>query len=139
MHRIGDTGAGERADIDEFVRRLREGSFGHEPERAEPTPAPDGLGATALAASAMRSDAEDTVAPSSRFDTGAFLPTLSELEKGEWFDLREPTGFVRVRLSWISPLKTFYLFIGANSALTRSFDPQALEGLFVRGDMRRLG
>ena len=68
------------------------------------------------------------------------LPPLviGELRKGEWFDLVEAGATSRVRLSWVSPLRSFYLFIGTDSALTRSLDPAALAGLVERGELTRV-
>ncbi len=138
--RSGDTGPGYPADIDDFVRRLREGTFGHEAARVDDkglAPVSAGLGLPTASDAAIVEDPRDDVAPPTC--NGAFVPMPGDLKKGDWFDLRDPRGFVRVRLSWISPLKTFYLFVGADSALTRSFDPQVLEDLLKRGDLRQLG
>ena len=144
-HDAGD--APEVLDIDDFARRLREGSFGPEMPRV----ADAGKFAAAADFGGLR--AADEATPSMLSTTqreagvaapaapiGAASPAIADLLKGEWFELREsgnPRGFVKVRLSWISPLRSFYLFIGADSALTRSFDPESLEDLFVRGDLRR--
>ncbi len=132
--------APDALDIDDFARRLREGSFGPEILRADarsagaPTEAGGLRTAEEATPSMLAADAREEIdAP-----PAAPAPTLADLRKGEWFELREPRGFVRVRLSWISPLKSFYLFIGADSALTRSFDPVVLTDLLARGDLRCL-
>ncbi|MGI9024392.1 MAG: DUF1631 family protein [Burkholderiaceae bacterium] len=127
-------------DIDDFARRLREGSFGPEIPRADtrgagaPTEA-RGLRTAEEATPSMLADAARKAIDA---PPAAPMPTIADLHKGEWFELREPRGFVRVRLSWISPLKSFYLFIGADSALTRSFDPGVLTDLLARGELRYL-
>ena len=126
------------SDIDDFARRLREGSFGPEMPRADTRspgspPEAGGLRPADESTPSMLSGAPAVDAP-----PVARAPTIAHLRKGEWFELREPRGFVRVRLSWISPLKSFYLFIGADSALTRSFDPAVLTDLLARGDLRCL-
>ncbi len=131
----------EALDIDDFARRLREGSFGPEIPRAQPASGRlvvadrPGLRAAEEATPSMLS-----TAPREAVDTAGPPPAIADLKKGEWFELRDelrkPGGFVKVRLSWISPLRSFYLFIGADSALTRSFDPESLSELFVRGDLR---
>lgn len=139
----------EGLDIDDFARRLREGSFGPEIPRiatagetasasagTEPRPglrtADDATPSMVSAAAREAADALPVTPP----------PAIADLKKGEWFELRDESGkpgaFVKVRLSWISPLKSFYLFIGADSALTRSFDPGALGALLARGDLRRV-
>lgn len=135
----------EALDIDDFARRLREGSFGPEMPHAADTS--DRASAAERAESRAGLRTADDATPSMLFsesleacdaEPGPPAPAITDLHKGEWFELREPRGFVRVRLSWISPLKSFYLFIGADSALTRSFDPLALGDLFARGDLRRV-
>jgi Protein of unknown function (DUF1631) len=132
---VGINGLG----IDVFAKRLREGSFGPETITAA------GDGRPTETAIGLRT--VDDVTPSmlraaSVTDTANGPATIApivitELRKGEWFDLRESHGFVRVRLSWVSPLRSFYLFIGADSALTRSLDPAGIQSLVMRGDLRR--
>ena len=149
--RLADHDAPENLDIDDFARRLREGSFGPEtPRAADPAEAIDAVNANAATVTELGSDrsglrgADDSTpsmlsgVPRESAASAAPVPAIADLRKGEWFELREPRGFVRVRLSWISPLRTFYLFIGADSALTRSFAPTTLEDLLVGGDLRRL-
>ena len=134
-------GVDDEFGIDAFARYLREGSFGPE---------------TAVQGQVghLRSDvglrtADDTtpsmlraaapILPGPMTGGPAAEPTiiLSQLRKGEWFELRDARSAMRVRLSWVSPLRSFYLFIGADSALTRSFDPTALTDLIDRGDLKR--
>ncbi len=131
--------------IDAFARYLREGSFG--PETVPDVPAggiaaPNEVGlrtADDITPSMLRA-----ATPAERADDGAspvetVAPVvIAELRKGEWFELRDANGYLRVRLSWVSPLRSFYLFIGADSALTRSFDPATLTDLIERGDLRRV-
>jgi hypothetical protein len=128
--------------IDSFARRLREGSFGVEtiidvnsakatissigPRTADDA-TPSMLRNAALNTQGEYPDATQTIAPI----------VIAELNKGDWFDLRHGDGLTRVRLSWVSPLRSFYLFIGTNSALTRSLDPVAIKALVARGDLRR--
>ncbi len=131
----------EALDIDDFARRLREGSFGPEAPR---TAAADAVAAADLPG--LRAAGDDTpsmlsmAGRNSRAAPTTPAPVIADLRKGEWFELREPSrGFVKVRLSWISPLRSFYLFIGADSALTRSFDPHSLTDLLACGDLRPFG
>ncbi|MET0504461.1 MAG: DUF1631 family protein [Luteibacter sp.] len=135
-------------DIDVFVRRLREGSFGVEPMRPRVQRA--GAGNARASPDGLRSLADDTPSllktdtsgerrgSGKRKPLSDVRPVMSEMTKGAWFELRDAKGFARVRLSWISPLRSFYLFIGADSALTRSFDPAALAELIERGDLRAI-
>jgi Protein of unknown function (DUF1631) len=135
----------DRFDIDVFVKSLRDGTFGVEPQRAHVysanTPIDEGL--TPLGEdppSLLRTDlsGERRGRGPRAARSGDARPVIEMMTKGAWFELREPRGFARVRLSWISPLKSFYLFVGADSAITRSFDPQQLIDLVERGDLRRI-
>ena len=134
----------EGLDMDDFARRLREGSFGPEMPHAAATgdPASASEGTKARAGLRTADDATPSMLSAAAREAADATPAtpppaIAELRKGEWFELRESRGFVKVRLSWISPLKSFYLFIGADSALTRSFDPGTLGELLARGELRR--
>lgn len=136
----------EGLTIDAFARRLRDGSFGPEMQvdttamrSAEPViglravehATPSMLRATTLGAqpTANHSTPPAPAAPSPI--------VITEIRKGEWFEMREANRFIRVRLSWVSPLRSFYLFIGADSAVTRSLDPETLARIVAAGDLRR--
>ena len=135
--------AGQVIGIDAFARHLRESSFGPETiMRTEGDGAPSradmGLRvADDVTPSMLRAAAPNVPGPTADAMPGSAPIVLSELRKGDWFELRDVRGVLRVRLSWVSPLRSFYLFIGADSALTRSFDPAALIDLIDRGDLRR--
>ena len=147
--RAGGTAVGGGAGIDAFALFLREGSFGPE---AEP-PADAGAGtprseiglrtADDVTPSMLQAAGPAAAAPSDTANVARPAApqrapiVIADLRKGEWFDLRDARGTSRVRLSWVSPLRSFYLFIGTDSALTRSFDPAALAGLVERGDLTR--
>jgi len=135
----------DKFEIDVFVKSLREGTFGVETQRphveAANTPIDEGL--TPLGEdppSLLRTDmsGERRGRGPRAARTGDPRPVIELMTKGAWFELREARGFSRVRLSWISPLKSFYLFVGADSAITRSYDPEALKELVERGDLRRI-
>ncbi len=129
--------AAEAGDgIDAFARHLREGTFG-----SAAVGDADGTAAGAARHTDIGLRSADDSTPSMlrtamRSTTAGIV--LADLRKGEWFELRDPGGPVRVRLSWVSPLRSFYLFIGADTALTRSFDPAALDDLVQRGDLKRV-
>ena len=134
-------GASDEVGIDAFARSLREGSFGPETVvRVQAGHERSDVGlrtADDTTPSMLRAAAPTLPGPMSGAPATASPIALSELRKGEWFELRDARGAMRVRLSWVSPLRSFYLFIGADSALTRSFDPAALTDLIDRGDLRR--
>lgn len=133
---------GEAAGIDAFARHLRQGSFGPEvsPHPADGKQARSELGlrtADDVTPSMLRSAAAAVGASTTGGYSDVTPIVQAELRKGEWFELRDGHVDTRVRLSWVSPLRSFYLFIGADSALTRSFDPAALTDLIDRGNLRR--
>ena len=139
MFRASDAGL-DSLTIDAFAKRLREGSFGPETvigAVAAATAPPLGLRTAQDITPSMLRNLEATTIRQA--DTARTLPpiVIAELQKGEWFDLREGDAFVRVRLSWVSPLRSFYLFIGAGSALTRSLDPETISAMVASGDLRR--
>ena len=126
--------------IDAFARYLREATFGPESvigglPAALARPTEIGLRTTDDATPSMLRGTGPATAPAA-IDGPRFA--IADLRKGEWFDLRDHRGVSRVRLSWVSPLRSFYLFIGTDSALTRSFDPAALQELVQRGDLLRV-
>ena len=136
----------EGLTIDAFARRLRDGSFG--PEMQLDTPSlrgPDQAPGPSVVDDSMpsmlrptrpgRSSGGQASAPIVKLAPAPL--SIDELRKGEWFEMRDTNGPIRVRLSWVSPLRSFYLFIGADSSITRSLDPEALAALIGRGDLRR--
>lgn len=162
--RVRDELVPDELDIDGFAEDLRFNSFGSEPStlRADTLPRASMRSVAAVDTRPLerRLPAAREDEPSSliegtpsllktdnsgeRRGTGkpkppsTIRPAIDQMKKGAWFELREPRGFARVRLSWISPLKSFYLFVGADSALTRSFDPDALAELIEKGDLRMI-
>ena len=133
-------GLDDEYGIDAFARYLREGSFGPETViRADTGHVRSDVGLRTAddTTPSMLRTAPPTV-PGTPGDAPVPAIALGSLRKGEWFNLRDARGTTRVRLSWVSPLRSFYLFIGADSALTRSFDPPALTDLIDRGDLTRV-
>jgi hypothetical protein len=61
---------------------------------------------------------------------------MSNLERGHWFDLKVSGVFERVRLSWISPRKSFYLFMAKRGDKAHSLNPEALQALLRNQDLR---
>lgn len=61
---------------------------------------------------------------------------LGTLERGHWFDLKVDGEFERVRLAWISPRKSFYLFVAARGARAHSLNPETLHALLRSRDLR---
>jgi hypothetical protein len=61
---------------------------------------------------------------------------LLSLERGNWFDLKVNGIFERVRLAWISPRRSFYLFMAERGERAHSLHPEALEMLVRNQDLR---
>jgi hypothetical protein len=61
---------------------------------------------------------------------------MANLERGHWFDLKVNGVFERVRLSWISPRKSFYLFMSKRGDKAHSLNPEALQALLRNQDLR---
>ena len=125
--------------IDAFAKRLREGSFGPETNFGahgiDSTTTPGLRPADDVTPSMLRASVTGVEGASQPAVARAIV--IAELRKGEWFDLRHGDAFVRVRLSWISPLRSFYLFIGSDNTLTVSLDPVAINERVARGDLLR--
>jgi hypothetical protein len=61
---------------------------------------------------------------------------IEALERGSWYELRVEGQFTQVRLAWISPLRSFYLFIAAHGQKAHSLDPDTLRKALRNGDLR---
>ena len=102
-----------------------------------------------------RADAEAYAAEmrfveSARIDDATLSERIAALEKGNWLELKtsgelaadKTSGanaanrYARVRLAWISPMKSFYLFVGTDGQRAQSLNPDALHALFRSGQMR---
>ena len=71
-----------------------------------------------------------------RIDDATLSERIAALEKGNWLELKTAEGYARTRLAWISPMKSFYLFVGSNGQRAHSLDPDALRALIETGQMR---
>ena len=68
--------------------------------------------------------------------------TLNEwvtgLERGHWLSMNVEGEFCKVRLAWVSPLKTFYLFSSHQNKRGHSFSAETLRQMFRNGDLTRI-
>lgn len=137
---------GEQMDIDRFADRLRDMVV------ASDVTAVAGAAEVKLSPqSALRVTAEgagevelldvpagpDSVAVNHSLPADELVSRWIEgLERGSWYELRAEEGYNKVRLAWISPLRSFYLFIAAQGQKAHSLDPDALRRSLRNGDLR---
>lgn len=60
---------------------------------------------------------------------------IDALEKGNWLELTSEEGARKIRLAWISPMKSFYLFISADGQQAHSLDRSTLDAMFKRREL----
>jgi hypothetical protein len=63
---------------------------------------------------------------------------VESLERGTWYELKVGDAYLKVRLAWISPLKSFYLFVPEEGLHGHSLHPDALRRAFRMGELRLL-
>lgn len=64
----------------------------------------------------------------SSFGDQQWAEVTASLKRGTWVDFRQDDGgFLRYKLSWVSPLKKVYLFTNISSQKALSISPQAME------------
>jgi len=61
---------------------------------------------------------------------------IARWKRGDWFNLRVGDVTERVRLRWISPRKTLYLFTPADGRQAHSLSPETLRGYLRSGRMQ---
>jgi hypothetical protein len=61
---------------------------------------------------------------------------IARWKRGDWFNLRVGDMTERVRLRWISPRKTLYLFTPADGRQAHSLSPETLRGYLRTGRMQ---
>lgn len=63
---------------------------------------------------------------------------ITGLERGTWLSLNVENVFSKIKLAWVSPLRTFFLFTNQQSASGHSFSIDVLRQLFRNGDLVRI-
>ncbi|MFZ5538891.1 MAG: DUF1631 family protein [Pseudomonadota bacterium] len=61
---------------------------------------------------------------------------IARWKRGDWFNLRVGDVTERVRLRWVSPRKTLYLFTPADGRQAHSLSPETLRGYLRSGRMQ---
>jgi hypothetical protein len=80
-------------------------------------------------------DARHTT-PGATGDEAATLDdSIAGFRRGDWFNLRVGNSTDRVRLRWVSPRKTLYLFTPADGRRAHSLSPETLRAYLGNGDL----
>ncbi len=78
----------------------------------------------------------DAVATAVGPDDAQVDAIIARWKRGDWFNLRVGDVTERVRLRWISPRKTLYLFTPADGRQAHSLSPETLRGYLRSGRMQ---
>jgi hypothetical protein len=97
-----------------------------------------------LAMQAAKQDAEHKLAAEQKQQAAVPEPELfdasvSILERGMWFDFAEGEAVRRVKLAWISPLRTLFIFSTASRKEAFSLTAEALSRVLADGVAKPLG
>jgi len=63
---------------------------------------------------------------------------IAEWERGNWFSLYDGKEFIKVRLRWISPLRTLFMFSSDADKSTRVLSPQTIKSYLKQGWLKPL-
>jgi len=68
----------------------------------------------------------------------AATSVVDDLERGMWFEFRADDGARKVKLAWVSPLRTLFIFSGAGRREAFSLSADKLAGALHAGRARLL-
>ena len=135
-----------RINIEQFAERLKDLVFRQEIAVSE-------LAQGELSVSSAQAErilaeqnvAIDFVKPAMRegqvaldIDDATLNEWVTTLERGHWLSMNVEGAFCKVRLAWVSPLKTFYLFSSHQNKRGHSFSAETLRQMFRNGDLARI-
>jgi len=63
---------------------------------------------------------------------------IAEWERGSWFNLYDGKQHIKVKLRWISPLRTLYMFSNEADKSTRVLSPQTIKSYLKQGWLKPL-
>lgn len=78
----------------------------------------------------------DVTIPAAHFSDHELDALMDGWQQGDWFELRVDDRFERVRLRWISPRRSFYLFADAKSGAAHSLSPDVARSYVRSGRLR---
>lgn len=76
--------------------------------------------------------------PLSSDEDAAFDGQIAEWERGSWFNLYDGKEVVKVKLRWISPLRTLFMFSNEADKSTRVLSPQTIKSYLKQGWLKPL-
>ncbi len=77
-------------------------------------------------------------APLSAEEEADYDGRIAEWERGSWFSLYDGKEFIKVRLRWISPLRTLFMFSSDADKSTRVLSPQTIKSYLKQGWLKPL-
>ena len=82
------------------------------------------------------SDPVDVTIPAAHFSDHEIDAVMEGWNRGDWFEMRVGASEERVRLRWISPRRSFYLFSSAASGAAHSLSPEVVRSYLRSGRLR---
>ncbi len=80
--------------------------------------------------------AQNTIPGTMGVDAATLDEHIAAFRRGDWFNLRVGNSLERVRLRWVSPRKTLYLFTPADGRRAHSLSPETLRAYLGNGDLQ---
>jgi len=77
-------------------------------------------------------------APLSEEEEADYDGQIAEWQRGNWFNLYDGKLVIKVRLRWISPLRTLFMFSGETDKSTRVLSPQTIKSYLKQGWLKPL-
>jgi hypothetical protein len=68
----------------------------------------------------------------------AFDEQIAAWQRGNWFNLYDGKEVIKVRLRWISPLRTLYMFSGGEDKNARVLSPETIKSYLKQGWLKPL-
>jgi len=77
-------------------------------------------------------------APLSEEEDASYDGRIAEWQRGNWFNLYDGKQIIKVRLRWISPLRTLFMFSGETDKGARVLSPQTIKSYLKQGWLKPL-
>ena len=76
--------------------------------------------------------------PLSYEQDAAYNDQIANWERGSWFNLYDGKETIKVRLRWISPLRTLFMFSASDDKSTRVLSPETIKSYLKQGWLKPL-
>jgi hypothetical protein len=83
-------------------------------------------------------DVPTDLTPLASSDDDEMERRIAAWQRGTWFEFWNDEKYIRVRLLWISPLRTLYMFAATGEAAARVLAPDVLKSYLKRGLLKPL-